>query len=123
MIDYILSRWTFPSFNYWLSIFPAGIILGSIAGWFTGHLKEKFNLIEQNKSLKCLYGITQIFENSAIPEDRLFQTVADMLPPAFHFNDIAAARIILDKKTFKAGDFQDSEHKISEDVLVFFKEY
>jgi signal transduction histidine kinase len=81
-------------------------------------LKEKFNLIDQNKSLKCLYQITQVFENSEITEEEMFQAVADMLPPAFHFNEIAAAKVIIDEKVYTAGEFLDSKHKISEKIIV-----
>jgi len=81
-------------------------------------LKEKFNLIDQNKSLQCLYGISKILENVDISEEKALQSVADMLPTAFHFNDIAAAKVVIDKKIYKAGKFQESEHKISEDILV-----
>lgn len=44
MTDYILSRWTLPSLNYWIIVLPVGIIIGSLAGWITGYIKEKFNL-------------------------------------------------------------------------------
>ncbi len=44
MIEFILTRWTFPSLIYWITVFPVGILLGGLAGWFAGWIKERFDL-------------------------------------------------------------------------------
>ncbi len=81
-------------------------------------LKEKFNLIEQNKELKCLYGITKLFENPDLILDEIFQSVSDLLPQAFQFPDIASANIVIDDKSFRTGKFDKSRYKISEEITI-----
>ncbi len=44
MIEFILSRWSFPSLSFWFAIMPVGILLGSLAGWFAGYAKEAWDL-------------------------------------------------------------------------------
>ena len=44
MIDFILSKWSFPSLPNWLIVFPIGIFIGILAGWIAGTSKEKWNL-------------------------------------------------------------------------------
>jgi phytol kinase len=44
MLESIKNLWTFPSFSVWVVFFPAGLILGSLFGWFIGHLKDRYAL-------------------------------------------------------------------------------
>ncbi len=44
MLKFITGLWTFPSFDVWMIFFPAGLILGSLSGWLTGYLKDRFFL-------------------------------------------------------------------------------
>ena len=44
MIDFLFTRWTFPSSLSMVIDFPCRILFGSIIGWYTGVLKEKYNL-------------------------------------------------------------------------------
>ena len=44
MLESIKNLWTFPSFDEWMMFFPAGLILGSLFGWFIGHLKDRFRI-------------------------------------------------------------------------------
>lgn len=44
MIDFLLARWTFPGFQYWITVFPPGIVVGFLAGRWAGYCKEKWTL-------------------------------------------------------------------------------
>lgn len=44
MIDFLLSRWSFPSWDVWLAFFPAGIAAGVVSGWLAGRSWERWNL-------------------------------------------------------------------------------
>jgi phytol kinase len=44
MIEFITNLWTLPTVNDWIIFFPSGILLGSVFGWITGYLKDKYSL-------------------------------------------------------------------------------
>lgn len=79
-------------------------------------LKEKFDLIEQNKELKCLYGISKVLENADAPIDDIIGSICNLLPPAFQFPEFVAVRISIGEKAFSVGNFQNSMHIISEPI-------
>jgi phytol kinase len=44
MIDYILTRWTFPSIGEWLIVLPAGTAVGALCGWLVGRAKVRWRI-------------------------------------------------------------------------------
>jgi phytol kinase len=63
MIEYVKSLWTFPSLYEWLIFLPIGLLVGSLFGWLTGHLKDRF-LLKAGYSRKIFHFI--IFTLAAI---------------------------------------------------------
>ncbi len=43
MIEFLLSHWTFPEFDVWLSFFPYGLIIGISAGIISGRVRVVYN--------------------------------------------------------------------------------
>jgi phytol kinase len=44
MIDFMMTRWSFPAMHLWLSVFPLGLVVGLLVGWGTGKLKATYDL-------------------------------------------------------------------------------
>ena len=81
-------------------------------------LKEHVRLVERNKELTCLYEIAKIVADSEKSLPEILQTLADVLPPAFHYPDKACARIGFDELLVTTAGFEESGLSIRE-ILVF----
>lgn len=59
-------------------------------------------LRERVKELSCLYSIAQISGSPSASLEEVLQGIANMLPSAWRFPDLAAARIVLDRRGFSS---------------------
>jgi signal transduction histidine kinase len=75
-------------------------------------------LRERIKELTCLYGIAQVAERPDLPLDGALQRIVELLPPAWHYPENAAARILLDGRSYTTSGFRDSKHRQSADIVV-----
>ena len=80
--------------------------------------RAQYALRERVKELTCLYGIAQIAEraDAALPE--LLQFAVNLLPPAWQYPEIAAARIVVDDHAYTTLGFQPSRHIQAADIVV-----
>jgi signal transduction histidine kinase len=81
-------------------------------------LRERHDLIERNKELTCLYGISRISENHEISLPALFSGCLALIPPAFQYPAITSARIQLDGQSFRTPDFVDSGNCLLAPVTI-----
>jgi two-component system, NtrC family, sensor kinase len=81
-------------------------------------LEEHIRLIERNKELTCLYEIAKIVADSEKTVQEVLQTIVSVLPPAFHYPDMACARIRLDDVTVMTAGFEESEFSIREALMI-----
>ena len=63
------------------------------------------SLRERVKELTCLYQIGQLTELQDLGLDEVLGDIAALLPPAWQHPDIAAARIVLDGRSFATPNF------------------
>ncbi len=75
-------------------------------------------LRERVKELSCLYSIARVVEDSAAGVDEAMERIVQLLPPAWQFPEIAAARISLDGREYTAGRFVDACTKQLARILV-----
>ncbi len=75
-------------------------------------------LRERVKELGCLYGISKIIERSDLSIHEIFESIVKLLPSAWLYPDIAAARILLDDNSFASEIFKDSTQKLSSEIIV-----
>ncbi len=76
------------------------------------------DLGERVKELTCLYGIARIAEQRDVPLDEMLQSIVALLPPAWQYPEIAAARITLDGRVFAAGEFAPSAYRQSAEIVA-----
>jgi signal transduction histidine kinase len=81
-------------------------------------IEDHIRLIERNKELTCLYEIAKIVADSEKTIQEVLQTIASVLPPAFHYPDRACARIRLDDLIVTTTDFEESERSIRESLMI-----
>jgi len=74
-------------------------------------------LRERMKELRCLYSVTEIIEKSDTTEE-ILQKTADIMPSGLNYPEIACVRITREDQEFKTENFQETEWKISTDIIV-----
>lgn len=72
-------------------------------------LKERFHLIERNKELICLYGISQITGNSELSFESKIRHIVELIPQALQYPDQASARIGLDQDYYHSPGFDNPD--------------
>jgi signal transduction histidine kinase len=75
-------------------------------------------LRERVKELTCLYSIAQVAERDRISLEGILKGITELLPPAWQFPEIAAARIILDGKIYSTPGFQHDAQKQTSRIIV-----
>jgi two-component system NtrC family sensor kinase len=75
-------------------------------------------LRERVKELTCLYSLAKLIERPGISLEEILDGIVKLLPPAWLYPEIAAARIILNKHTYSTPDFRDRGQKQSADIVV-----
>jgi signal transduction histidine kinase len=77
---------------------------------------------ERVKELTCLYGIAKAAEQPDLSVDELLQNIAELLPPAWQYPELASARIVVDGRSFETPKFWDGQQKQSAPIVVDEKE-
>lgn len=81
-------------------------------------LNERFELIERNKELTCLYGIAQVVENSKATLPEILQSIIELIPPAFQFPEITSSKIQIDQQIYSTPGFKKSNQKLTEKLII-----
>ena len=80
--------------------------------------QTRASLRERIKELTCLYGIAQLAERPGVRLGQILQEIAECLPPAWQYPEIAAARIVFDDDCYETADFQKCVQKQTADLVV-----
>jgi two-component system NtrC family sensor kinase len=73
---------------------------------------------ERIKELTCLYGIAQVVEQRNVSQDDMLRQIVHLLPPAWQYPDIAAARIVLDDQEYVTPKFRESRYELSSEIVI-----
>jgi signal transduction histidine kinase len=68
-------------------------------------------LRERVKELTCLYGIDKVLEKPGISFEQSMQGIAELLPPAWLYHEIASARITVDGRSYATAGFNEGVHR------------
>jgi hypothetical protein len=82
----------------------------------------KRDLIERVKELNCLYGISRLMENRDYTVDQILKCVADLIPRAWQYPEVAGARITVNKQRFQTNNFHETLWEQEEAIIVNGKE-
>jgi len=75
-------------------------------------------LQDRIKELDCLYGLSRLVEHRDIPLEQIFEGVVKLIPPAWQYPEITAARINFDGQQFKTANFRETAWMQSADIKV-----
>lgn len=79
-------------------------------------LETSRRLRERVKEQTCVRRVTEILLQSHTSLDEALQGVVDLLPPAWQYPDVTAARITLDSRVYTSEGFRESEWRQREPV-------
>jgi PAS domain S-box-containing protein len=78
----------------------------------------KDQLSERVKELDCLYGMSALIEEPDVTLEAILQGIVDLVPPAWQYPEITAARIILGDQVFNSERFRTSSWLQAQDLVV-----
>ena len=81
-------------------------------------LQERFELVEKNKALACLYGIDKVVGNPEFSFHEKLQAITALIPNAFQYPEAASVRIRFYRQTFCTPEFKSSGNRISENITL-----
>lgn len=75
-------------------------------------------LKERVKELTCLYDMSEFSQKSDMTITKFLNHIIKIIPPAWQYPDITAARIIFDDKSYSSHNFKETSFKQIEDIIV-----
>ena len=94
------------------------IRLGTIIGLSLDHNRSRFELRERVKELTCMYNIANLAVMSDQPLEEFLRQVVQLLPAAYLYPDITAARIVLGEKTYETAGFANDGPRQAANIVV-----
>ena len=76
------------------------------------------DLKERVKELNCIYTMTRILHGPIRNVGEQIRSVADMIPPSWHYPELACARIVYMDKEYSSREFRVSSHSLKQDIEV-----
>lgn len=81
--------------------------------------RAQADLRERIKELSSVYGIAQLVEQPGITNEKILRGIADLLPPAMRYPDIASARILLDDKEYcSPPECKETRYRLTADIEI-----
>ena len=81
-------------------------------------MAEHHRLVERDKVMTCLYGISQIIVEVGRSFDDKLASIAQLLLPALRYPRRASVHILLDGVSYKTPGFEEADKRITEQVIV-----
>ncbi len=92
--------------------------ISGILGVAVSHQYAQIELRERIKELTCLYKIARVVAQQDASFDEIIQGIANLLPPAWLYPEIACARIVLREKSYATENFRETSYRQTSDVIV-----
>ncbi len=87
-------------------------------GFAIAERRAQAALRERVKELTCLYSIARVIEDNGDNVDAALSRIAETLPPAWQYPELAVARIVLDATEHAAGDIEAAHSRQVANVVV-----
>ncbi len=92
--------------------------LAQTLGVAMAHRSAQVSLRERIKELTCLYGIARLSAQPDLSLEEILQSIAELLPPAWLYPEIASGRIVLDGRSYTTGDFLEVRQRQTASIVV-----
>jgi two-component system, NtrC family, sensor kinase len=92
--------------------------LGNSLGIALAHRHAQIDLRERVKELSCLYDIARLGADPGISLEHMLQSVAELLPSAWLYPEIAFGRIVLDGHVYASSNFKEGRQRQVSEIIV-----
>jgi PAS domain S-box-containing protein len=75
------------------------------------------NILERMKELQCIYGVSESIQQRDALED-ILQDAVSLIPHGWQYSKIARSQILFDEQEYNSEPFEETEWKLSSDILV-----
>ena len=79
---------------------------------------SRAKLQERVKELGCLYAVVHLAEQPSVSLQAVLRGIAELIPPAWQYPEIAAARIEFDGEVYPTPGFRETPWRQSAEILV-----
>ncbi len=80
--------------------------------------RQAYLLTQRLKELHCLLNIAEFSEQPGLSLEEVLQGIVELIPPAWQYSEVTAARIKLGEKEFSTKNFQKTPWLLSNDLVV-----
>jgi len=85
-------------------------------------LQKSMNEVsERIKELNCLFEISRLVERRRLTLNEVLQGIVELIPPAWRYPDITCARIIIEGREFSTANFEETQWKLAQTIVVHAK--
>lgn len=92
--------------------------LAQIVGMGLADRRAHAALRERVKELTCLYNISRITSQTEVPVAEQLRRIAELLPAAWQYPELAVAGIVLGKDTYATGDLVSASVRQCQDIVL-----
>jgi two-component system NtrC family sensor kinase len=92
--------------------------LGNSLGIALAHRHAQIDLRERVKELSCLYDIARLGASPGISLEHILQDIAQLLPSAWLYPEIAFSRIVLDGHVYTTSHFKEGRQRQVSEIMV-----
>jgi len=80
--------------------------------------RKTYELGKRIKELNCLYAFSNLLERPGVSLHEIFEGAVDIIPPGWQYPEVTCARLLLEDKVFKTGNFKETVWKQSSPIGV-----
>jgi PAS domain S-box-containing protein len=91
--------------------------VGTIAD-ITDRKRTECALGERVKELTCLYSLSRVLSGAELKREEILREVVTILPPAFQYPEIAAARVVLQDQEQMSPGFPETGWRLAREIAV-----
>jgi signal transduction histidine kinase len=92
--------------------------LAQVVGVAMANRRAQATLKERVKELTCTYSVSQLAARPDLSLDDQLQAIAELLPPAWHYPEIAAACVVLDGRSHHSHGWTESRARQRADIIT-----
>jgi PAS domain S-box-containing protein len=76
---------------------------------------------ERIKELNCLFEISRLVERRKLTLNQILQGIVELIPAAWRYPEITCAKIIIEDQEFTTTNFEETQRKLTQDIVVHAK--
>jgi PAS domain S-box-containing protein len=80
--------------------------------------KRTYDLDKRVKEMNCLYSIPEVSDQQSLSPEELIQGIVELIPAAFQYPGVTAARAIVKGQEFRTKNFKKTEWSRRRDIIL-----